>query len=370
MFGVWEGKYMKITLFIGSLYGGGAERVTCNLASYLVQHGHRVEILTMSETEKSYELDNGVTVKTLLPLKDRKNKMWNTSIRFPRFWKYLKTKDTDVYIVMLPKTTVMFLMFRWMTKAKLIVAERNDPKVYPKYISKRLRKYALRAEGWVFQTEEAKKWYEGAIDSCKSIVIPNAINTVFIRQRYSGEKRKVIAGAGRLNDQKNFNLLIRAFEKIAAEFPEYRLVIYGKGIKEFELKELVNSLGLQDKVEFPGNIQNIADEMEKNTMFVLSSDFEGMPNALMEAMALGLPCVSTDCPCGGPRYLIQNNVNGLLVPVGNVDRMSCAMRRILINVDEAEAMGKEASKITDKLAPDKIYRKWEKFISDIVNCEV
>lgn len=358
---------MKITFFIGSLYGGGAERVTCNLASYLVQHGDQAEILTMSETERAYELDGQVTVKTLLPLSNRKSKFWNTAIRIPRFWKYLRENQTDAYVVMLPKTIIMMLTFRKIIKAKVIVAERNDPKAYSKKISNMLRKYAFRADGWVFQTEDAQTWYGNAIKNCKSTVIPNAINPVFIRPQYMGEKRKVIAGAGRLNDQKNFGLLIRAFAKIATEFPEYNLIIYGKGDKEQELKSLIDSLGLQGRVELPGNIQNIAEEMEKNTMFVLSSDFEGMPNALMEAMALGLPCVSTDCPCGGPRYLIQDGVNGLLVPVGDADKMAEAMRKILSDSNTAGNMGEEAMKIVKDLAPDKIYGQWKNFIDDIVS---
>ena len=356
---------MKVTLFIGSLYGGGAERVTCNLASYLVQHGHQAEILTMSETEKAYELDERVSVKTLLSLEERKNTAMNTFIRMPKFWRYLKTSDTDVYIVMLPKTTIMLLMFQWLTKAKVIAAERVDPASYSKRIAKMLKKYAKRADGWVFQTKDAKKWYGNVIKNCKSIVIPNAVNPVFIRPQYEGKKRKIIAGAGRLDVQKNFGLLIRAFVKIAPEFPEYNLTIYGKGDKEQELKSFVDSLGLRGRVEFPGNIRNIAEEMEKNTMFVLSSDFEGMPNALMEAMALGLPCISTDCPCGGPRYLIRDGVNGLLVPVGDADEMAEAMKKILSDSNTAENMGKEAMKIAKDLAPDKIYGMWEKFIVSI-----
>lgn len=353
---------MKITFFIGSLYGGGAERVTCNLASYLVQHGHQVEILTMSETEKAYELDKRVSVRILLSLKERKNTVMNTLIRMPRFWKYLKVNVPDAYIVMLPKTTIMLLMFRWLTKAKVIAAERVDPASYSNRIAKMLKKYAKRADGWVFQTEDARKWYVDAIQDCRSIVIPNAVNPVFIRPRYEEKKRKVIAGAGRLDVQKNFGLLIRAFAKIATEFPEYNLIIYGKGDEEQGLKSLAENLGLQDRIEFPGNIQNIAEEMEKNTMFVLSSDFEGMPNALMEAMALGLPCVSTDCPCGGPRYLIRDGVNGLLVPVGDADEMAEAMRKILSDPDMAGNMGKEAMKIVKDLAPEKIYGLWENFI--------
>lgn len=361
--------YMKITFFIGSIYGGGAERVTCNLASYLVRKGYQTEILTISETERIYELDERVTVNTLLPLSERKGKLWNIAVRLPRFLKYLKNNKTDIYIVMLPKTILMMLAFRKKIRAKVITAERNDPKAYSKILAYFLTKYASRAEGWVFQTYDAQKWYENAINNCKSTIIPNAINPAFIRTHYEGDKSKVIAGVGRLSPQKNFGVLIKAFAKIAQEFPEYNLVIYGQGNQENELKSLVTYLKLSKRIYFPGNILNIADEIEKSTMFVLSSDFEGMPNALMEAMALGLPCVATDCPCGGPRCLIQNGVNGILVPVGDVDKMANAMRSVLFDLKKAESMGQNARKIAVDLAPEKIYGMWEKFICDVINQE-
>ena len=358
---------MKVTFFIGSLYGGGAERVTCNLASYLVQKGHQAEILTMSETKESYELDERVCTKSLLPLANRKNKIWNTIVRFPRLWKYMRISDSDVYVVMLPKTTILFLAFRWLTKAKVIAAERVDPAAYSRRIGNTLKLLAKRADGFVFQTKDAKAWYGESVKNIKTAVIPNAINPVFIRPPYRGEKRKIIAGAGRLSDQKNYSLLIRAFAKIATEYPDYSLVIYGEGERRGELEKLVEELGLKDRVSLPGNIQNIVDEMEQNSMFVLSSDFEGMPNALMEAMALGIPCISTDCPCGGPRFLIRNGENGVLVPVGDEEKMAESMRRILEDSKLRENIAAKAIEIQEQLAPEKIYGKWEEFLERV--CE-
>lgn len=358
---------MNITIFISSLYGGGAERVACNLANFLEQEGHTIEILAMSETSEKYDLNEKIAVKTLVSINERNSIIKKSVFRICRFIKYLVTMEKDVYIVMLPRTTIMLLAFRWLTRAKVIASERVDPATYTSQMAKNLKKLAKRADGWVFQTEDARKWYGETIKKCKSVVIPNAVNPAFIRPHYEGKKRKVIAGAGRLDVQKNFGLLIRAFAKIAPEFLEYNLIIYGKGNEEQELKALADGMGLRGRVEFPGNIQNIAEEMEKNKMFVLSSDFEGMPNALMEAMALGLPCVSTDCPCGGPRYLIRDGVNGLLVPVGGVDEMAEAMRKVLSDSNLAENIGKEAMKIAEELAPDKIYGQWEEFVSSIVN---
>ena len=356
---------MKLTLFISSLYGGGAERVTCSLASYLAQQGHEVEILTMSETKESYDLDGRVKTQTLLSLNNRKNKIWNTLIRFPRLWRYLIKTKTDAYVVMLPKTTIMLLMFRWMTKAKIIAAERVDPAAYSEKIAKSLKKYARRADGFVFQTEDARKWYGPSVERIKTEVIPNAINPAFIREPYKGEKRKVIAGAGRLSKQKNFEMLIKAFSKICDQFPDYCLVIYGEGEERQSLENLITSLGLTDRIRLPGNIQNIAEEMEKNSVFVLSSDFEGMPNALMEAMALGLPCISTDCPCGGPRYLIHNGENGILVPVGAEAELARKMEDLLSDDDLYVKLSNCARLIVGRLNPSTIYGRWESLIQSV-----
>lgn len=358
---------MRITLFISSLYGGGAERVTCNLANYLVQHGYVVEILTMAETTESYELDSQVSVASLLPIMGRKNKLWNTLVRFPRLWRYMRAHQRDVYVVMLPVTTIMLLLFKKLTKAKVVAAERVDPAVYPLWMGQSLKILAKRADAFVFQTEDAKAWYGDSVRNIKTAVIPNAINPTFIRPLYQGKKRKAIAGAGRLNDQKNFSLLIRAFAKIATDFPDYNLVIYGEGDKRGELEKQANELGLKERVFLPGNIQNIAEEMEQNSAFVLSSDYEGMPNALMEAMALGIPCISTDCPCGGPRFLIRNGENGVLVPVGDEEKMAESMRRILEDSKLRESIAAKAIEIQEQLAPEKIYGKWEEFLERV--CE-
>ena len=358
---------MNITLFISSLYGGGAERVTCNLASYLADQGHIVEILTMAETEQSYELSNNVTIQTLLPMKDRRNSILDTVIRFPRLWKYLiKHKEKDAYLVMLPKTIIFLMAFRWMTKAKMIISERGNPEAYNKKIQKAMKKYASKADGYVFQTEDSKKWYNECINKINTVVIPNAINPAFIRSIYTGKRAKEIVSVGRLNKQKNFELLINAFSKIADRYSDYKLIIYGEGLYRKQLEALVASLKLCDRILLPGNVSNIADRIEGASLYVLSSDYEGMPNALIEAMALGLPCISTDCPVGGPRFLIKNNFNGILTPVGNVEELAEAINQVLNDDEYALELGKNASRVQEKLAPEKIYAQWEKFIVDIV----
>lgn len=357
---------MNITMFIGSIYGGGAERVLCNLANHLVHHGHNIEILTMSETPKQYELDREVSVFHLLPLNERKNKLYNDLIRVHRLRHYMKShKDIHIYVVFLPATSTMLLTFRNLTKAKVIASERADPGGYSYLMGKSLKILAKRADGFVFQTEEARKWYGDSVKNIHTAIIPNPITPNFIRPKYEGERRKVIAGVGRLTVQKNFSLLIRAFSRIASDISDYNLIIYGEGNKRAELERLIESLGMQTRIYLPGNIQNIADEMQKNSLFVLSSDSEGMPNVLMEAMALGLPCISTDCPCGGPRFLIQDGVNGVLVPVGDEKKMAEAMKKVITDADFREKIADNAMNIQKKLAPEEIYSEWDSLIEKV-----
>lgn len=358
---------MNITIFIGGLNNGGAERVACNLANFLSGKNHEVEILTVSEVEQSYYLQPEVKVTNLLGIKDRRYFLYDNILRIWRYSKFLLTHKTDAYVVFLPTTINLALSTKFLTKAVMIAAERANPGDYSVKTQNKLKKNARKADGWVFQTEEQKEWYDGVIlGDAKPIVIPNAINPDFIKPIYKGERKKLIVSSGRLNKQKNHTLLINAFAKIAQKYPDYNLCIYGEGAKRDELCGLVSKLDLTDRVSLPGYTTNISEKLQEASLFVLSSDFEGMPNALMEAMALGLPCVSTDCSGGGARFLIKDSVNGLLVPQKDVDAMATAMDRILSDKDFAEKLGTEAHRLCDTLAPEKVYGEWERFIKEII----
>ena len=354
---------MNITLFIGSVSVGGAERVVCNLANYLAEKGHTVEILVMSETKRSYFIRPEVKVIPLIKNAERKNRLYNVVVRYYRLVRYMRNrKDVDRYIVLLPWTMIMMLSLARMTKAKIIASERSNPASYPIFMRFLLKHYFKYADGLVFQTSGALKWCNTTIKNVKSVVIPNAINPEFIRDPFTGVKIKRIVAAGRLIPLKNYALLINAFAKIADIVPEYHLVIFGKGAEQKNLEKLSKKLGIVSKVLFPGYVDNMPEELEKSSLFILSSNYEGMPNTLMEAMALGLPCISTDCPCGGPRFLIEDGVNGFLVPVGDSDRMAERMRDILLDDEKRNRVGRKAMVIRETFSPDKIYQRWEDFI--------
>ena len=263
---------MKITIFMSALSGGGAERVTCNLANFLSDRGHEVVLLTMGQTAAAEPLREGICYLPLLTNAEKSNRIINNAKRIWRLYRYMKKQAVDAYVVMLPIPTMLMTSFRRLTKAPIIMSERADPKVYSKKTQKRLAKACQRVQGAVFQTAEVQKWYEPHLKGAVACIIPNAINPVFIRPAYEGEREKVIVGAGRLSEQKNFPLLIRAFAKIAPDFPEHKLVIYGKGGLQESYERLAEELGVADRVEFPGFVSDMPERLEKSSMFVLSSD--------------------------------------------------------------------------------------------------
>ena len=356
-----------MTIFISGVTGGGAEKVACAIASYLVNKGHDVELLTMTDEEVTYPLDNRVSRCCLLKEKERKNFFVNNTIRLVRFVKYLLRNRCDAFLAMLPTNITTILAMRFLTSAKVIAAERANPASYSEGKQKKLITLAPKADGWVFQTIEQKKWYDIHSQLKKAIVIPNAINPDVLKQHITAERHKTIVTAGRLTNQKNHKLLIDAFSKIADKYKDYNLVIYGEGPNRAKLTEQITNLNLSNRILLPGYSPNVMANVSQASMFVLSSDFEGMPNALMEAMALGVPSISTDCAGGGARYLIDNGINGLLVPINDVAALAAAMDKVLCDNEFAEQLGKESHKLCEILAPNVIYGQWEKYIEEIVN---
>lgn len=356
---------MKLTFFLGGLSGGGAERVVCNLANYLVSRGNEVEIITIGD-DGSFGLDKRIKRTTLLFNEERKNGFCNSLKRVVRLFRYLVKYKRDVYIVMLPVSTILLLRLRLFVKGKIIASERSFPTNYSRWTQKQLKRLAHKADAWVFQTEGCHQWYLDSLKDSDYAIIPNPINDAFVRPTYIGERKKQIITAGRLNKVKNHQLLLQAFSRVSREHPDYCLVIYGEGYLKNNLIAEAERLGIKNNVLFPG-FANWGELSKDAYMFVLSSDLEGMPNALMEAMALGMPCISTDCDGGGARFLIEDGVNGLLVPKNDIDSMAAAMDKLLSDTELANQLGQEAHKICEHLAPEKIYKKWESYFSHVVN---
>ena len=255
------------------------------------------------------------------------------------------------------------------SKAKIIVSERNDPRNFQgKTITKLVSRYLMsKADGFVFQTNDARDYYKKYKN--KSVVIPNPVADVpVILERLPNEQRdKVIVTAGRLVPQKNHEMLIKAFGKIADRFPQYKLIIYGEGELKEKLQLLTKELGISNRVVFPGSVNDLHERIKNAELFVLSSNFEGMPNALMEAMAMGITCISTNCPCGGPKDLIDNGNNGYLIPVNDIDKCVDIITSVLDDKYEADRIGQNSLKTRDKYCSDVICSEWLNMVTKVVN---
>lgn len=365
---------MKVCFFIGAMIEkGGSERVLSNLTKYFSAYCN-VELLTILNSKMAYKIDDKVKIYSLDNKKieeyKKENKIFKITKyikRFKKFNKFLKESKPDIIVSFMPEASFFSMLSFNNRKITKIISVRNDPRrEFKNIIYKILMKLTYkRANGFVFQTEDAKKYFEKEIQD-KSVVIPNPINEKIANINWNEKRDKyLIVSVGRLENQKNQKLLIQSFKKVLNDIPKAKLKIYGEGSLRAELKEYIKELDIVDKVELPGRVENVEEYIKNAGCFVLSSNYEGMPNALMEAMAEGMPVVSTDCPCGGPRYLIENNVNGVLVEVENVDQMAQAIEKIILNDEFAKKIGKNAKEIVYRLNPQKINEEWYNFINKV-----
>ena len=190
---------------------------------------------------------------------------------------------------------------------------------------------------------------------------------MFIREPYTGERRKEIVTVGRIDINKNQRMLIEAFAPIAEEFPEWNVALYGEGPDCDNLVKRVKELQLEKRILFKGVHDDIPQRIEDAAIFVLTSKQEGMPNALIEAMVLGLAVISTDCPCGGPRDLIQQDGNGVLIPVDNTQALTEALRRLMKDKELREELGEKALQLKDRVLPSCVNAQWEEYLNSRVD---
>lgn len=357
-----------VAFYIGSLKKGGAERVFVNLADYFLGRGYRVTVVTQYRKENEYALPEGADrVISDITKEEEGGRIGNVFRRFRKLRRIFKELQADVVLSTIGKNNFMALLANLFLPTRVVVSVVAEPtEEYPNWIMRFLAKTLFYlADGIVMQTTDAAAFFQKSLQK-KCVILKNSLNPVFVRPRFEGERQQDIVAVGRVDENKNQRMAVRAFLRIAERFPNSRLIIYGEGELRPRLLSEIEEMGLAGRILMPGAVTDVPEKIEKAYAFVLTSNTEGMPNTLIEAMALGLPCISTDCPCGGPKDLIEDGRNGFLVPVNDDERLAGRLAALLEDPQKAEKMGKEAAKLLEAYQPEKVNAEWEAYFAGIV----
>lgn len=350
----------RYIFFIGTLTQGGAERVVSILTKYFVNSGKDAEIVLYHDKEIFYDVDEKVKITVVKKQTGTSNPIKNI------LWlrKYFKN-NAEAVISFLAPYNIFALAATAFSKQTVIVADRNDPRHIPSnFAVRKLRDFLYRfAKGVVVQTSFNKAYFSKTVRK-KSTVI---FNPVDIGEKKAlalrTEKKKKIVSVGRLMPQKNQIMLFEAFAEIHRLFPEYTLTVYGEGEYREVLESKIKELGMQEFIFLPGSQKDLFDSISDAELFVLSSDYEGMSNALIEALCLGLPVVSTRV--SGAEDVITDGENGLLCDVGNKTQLVDAIKKVLENKELRDKMSENAVNLCEKLTPEKILSEWEEYILQV-----
>ena len=401
---------VNITLVIYGLKRGGAERVLTIMANYWASENWKVTLLTLEDDIRSpgYELHPAVrhlsvesggptgtmTVPPCLPSTETGNHSFDFKNQFKatlrhinilresyrRLHRYLRSRrqqkllgrmiresEPDAVISFIDTMNIMVLSQTKNLDAPIIVSERTNPHIHDigsERLEKLRRQLYPRASRLVVQTRDAMSYFPPDVQN-RTRIIPNP---VIVPQQLS--KRpihrnggRVLMSLGRLAPVKGHDLLLESFAKISARHPEWCLEIWGEGPMRAELEKMVHDFGLEGRVKLPGLTRDPSEVLEQADLFVLTSRYEGFPNALCEAMACGLPVVSFDCP-SGPSEIIRHEVDGLLVTAGDVCELSSVLCRLMGDAVERNRLAAKAPELSQRFSLDKVMGMWEDLISE------
>ena len=354
---------MKIIFTLASLGSGGAERVVSLLANKMDEMGHKVEIICLKYDDVYYQTND--SIKVVYGKGQAKNNLSEL------YWlrKHILQEKPNVVIAFTEGVYCFTIAALLGTKIPVIASERLDPSAMT-WKRNLLKRLLLPYANWlVVQTRTIKEYFPKRIQKKTSVILNPVSLTPSPSPKGEGsiqseEKKNRIISVARLFPQKNQEMMIRAFAKIANDYPEWELVIYGEGPLRDKLEDLVSSLHLQEKVSLPGRTEHVTEELQKSKIFCLSSDYEGMSNSMIEAICMGLPIVSTKV--SGTDELIKDGVNGYLVEIGDEAGMALALKRLIQDEELMKQMGEENKKKASLFKLDAIVNNWMELINRVM----
>lgn len=354
----------KILLLIPALNAGGAERVMVTLANEWSKT-EEVSLIVFNDGKCFYNLDQSVQLlpMQLMPPQNKILRMLSIPIieikRFVRIFKEIHQGNYDFTLSFCYTTNIFVtVVAMFLKKEKIFISERNDPYEYPIWLRMIINKFYNHSSMIICQNQVVEEYFYNQKFKNSLCVLPNPVNFNDIPYGRPENVMKEFVNVGRLIEQKNHRLLIEAFYEVNMQYPDWILRIYGIGPLETELKNLINLRGIQDKVHLMGVIPKVMFKVNESSIFVLSSNFEGFPNVLIEAMATGLPVVSTNFKTGIAAELIKTENNGYLVSVGNKAELIMAMKNMIARFEDFDEMGRNNKEIASAYKDSIVAEKW------------
>ncbi len=360
-----------VVLVTGSLEAGGAERALSDMANYWNAKGWRVTVVTMAgpESRDFYSLAPGVNREWLDSDRNADRifaRARSLVTRLTKLRRLLKLSQPDAVLSFIDVPNVMTILAAWGLDLRLVVSERgcqyratgdaNEPWLYTLSAHWRILRKLLysQADAVTALNADTAKWIE---KECRTAVevIPNGIRELPISDI---ERESIVLGVGRLKREKGFDILLQAFAAVLPQFPGWRLVIAGDGRNKAELVDLRNRLKMADSVEFLGLVSDVELWMARAGLVVAPSRSEAFGNVILESMAMGAPVLSTIC--SGPASIIDDGVNGVLVPIEDVDALAAAMTELMSKPDLRRRLGNEATKVRERFQQDRLMAMWER----------
>lgn len=358
---------MHIALVISSLEAGGAERVASELATYWAGQEHRITVITLSSPDISpfYTLGEKVELIQLDLLNEAGgvSRLINIGKRILTLRKALKRKKPDLILSFIDITNLSTLLAAKGLNIPVLVAEHTHPahhKIPKLYV--RLRHYLYAWAKQVVMLTKSAAAYFSHLENVT--VIPNAVSRPDHFVERGKSKYRHLISVGRLIPSKGYDVLIKAVKDLYADYPDMRLTLYGEGPERGALEEIIKRCKLENIVCLPGITHDVNAALIKADFFVFPSLYEGFPNALCEAMAVGLPVIASNC--SGNVDLVEHDVNGLLFEVGDITALTQDIKELMDNPEHASRLGQKALTIADRYERSQIYQKWDKLLKEAI----